>query len=173
MDKHQAEMEELLTATLKAYINAIFCLQRDEGSARVRDIARMLGVHKSTVTGTLRRLAEMDMVDYAPYEPVRLTERGRSAAHCLAERQEVLKDFLQRALGVEPETAERNAGAMEDALDRRVLARIVCFLNFVKGHPRFDEEWMEQFREFSDRAMQEEKTCQEWIEEYLGVNQEQ
>ncbi len=164
--KQRRAVDKQLTSALKGYLQAIYCLQRDKGVARVRDIARMLDVHKSTVTGTLHRLGDMGLVDYAPYEPVKLTDRGRSLARCLEERQGVLADFLCRILNVERELADRNACALEDALDREVLARIVCFLTFVQRHPKLDEEWMEQFRAFSDRAMQEGKSCEEWIEEY-------
>ncbi|MFW6189475.1 MAG: metal-dependent transcriptional regulator [Planctomycetota bacterium] len=164
-------MADQLTSTLERYLEAVYRLERERGAARVRDIAERVEVHKSTVTSALRSLAEKGLVNYEPYEAITLTPEGRRRGRRLDLRHRVISDFLSHVLGVEAEAAERNACRMEHAMDQRVLEHIVCFLTFLQRHPRMDAEWVGEFRRFSEGAVRE-KSCQDWIEEYLATAEE-
>jgi DtxR family Mn-dependent transcriptional regulator len=137
-----------LTATLEDYIEAVGKLIRDKGVARVRDIARELKVHKSTVTSALKNLAERGLVNYEPYEMTTLTPRGEKAAREIGGRHRVIHDFLLEVLCVEESAADENACRMEHVMDREVLARLALFARFVKTCPRAGEDWIRHFKEF-------------------------
>jgi DtxR family Mn-dependent transcriptional regulator len=158
---------EQLTQTLERYLEAVYRLQRQKGTARVKDIAAMVGVHKSTVTSALRSLSERGLVNYEPYEAVTLTAEGGRRGEMLDKRHRVLCHFLENVLDVEPEVANRNACRMEHAIDERVLKRIVCLLAFLQEAPA-ETEWVEHFQRFAER-MSAEKSCEEWVEECLGA----
>ena len=112
-----------LTVAVQDYTKAIFTLESRDGAASTTDLAALLEVRPASVSGMLRKLSELGLVEHERYHGVRLTERGRRVAlevirhHRLVERQpfdgplfvragdevHVLGATLARAMRVEPE----------------------------------------------------------------------
>ena len=120
-----------LTSSKEDYLEAIWALESEDGVARVRDIAARLDVGKSAVTAALKSLAKRDLVNYAPYEFITLTDRGRELAKEVDRRHQVLRRFLMEVLGLEAEVAEANACRMEHVVDNVVLERLIDFVGAV------------------------------------------
>ncbi|MFW6161376.1 MAG: metal-dependent transcriptional regulator [Planctomycetota bacterium] len=123
---------QTLSASLEDYLEAIFLLVRDQRVARVKDIAERLGVQMPSVTCALRGLCERGLVEHDPYSYATLTPRGERIARELFHRHQVLTAFLSDYLGLEPQTAERNACQLEHAIEPVVLERLVAF---IERHP--------------------------------------
>jgi len=155
-----------LSPALQDYMQAILRIERRKRVARVRDISRALGVHKSTVTAALRSLAEKKLVSYEPYEAATLTPQGRRTARRLDERHLILRDFLEDVLGIAPEKADSSACRIEHAVDEEVMERFLCFLAFLREHPRSRVRWLKEFRRFC-RDGSAGRSCRECIERYL------
>ena len=134
-----------LSASLEDYLEAIFHIVARKQAARAKDIAERVGVNRSSVTGALHALSDRGLVNYAPYDVVTLTEPGRLAAADVVRRHEVLRDFLERVLGVEAGQAEQAACRMEHAAPRDVIERLVAFADFVETCPRAGADWTEAF----------------------------
>lgn len=122
-----------VSSTQEDYLEAILSLVETNGSARARDIAADVSVHKSTVTAALRALAEKGLVHYAPYELVTLTDSGREIAERVVRDHEAIRRFLREVLLVGEEAAEENACRMEHVMDKRVLERLVDFADYMKN----------------------------------------
>jgi DtxR family transcriptional regulator, Mn-dependent transcriptional regulator len=135
-----------LTTTMEDYLEAIAWLVGDSGSARVRDIAAALTVHKSTVTAALRTLAEKGLVNYAAYEHATLTAAGRKIADDVIRRHEIVRSFLMQVLALNSDVADANACRMEHILDAEVLDRLACFAEFVKKCPSAQRGCLKQFK---------------------------
>ena len=69
-----------LSESLEDYLEAVFHIERKNGSARATDIALRLGVKAPSVTVALKTLGEKGLVHYAPYGLITLTEKGRRFA---------------------------------------------------------------------------------------------
>ena len=121
-------MSHDLSASLEDYLEAIYHLVRENRVARVRDIAERLGVQMPSVTGALRSLAAKELVNHDPYSYVTLTPAGERIARDMVRRHEVLTGFLNDFLGLDLAAAERNACAMEHAIEPQVLDRLVAFV---------------------------------------------
>lgn len=143
-----------LSPALEDYLEVVWNLLAEKGVARVRDIARKLGVHKSSVTAAMKSLSKKQLVNYSPYEMTTLTPKGRGLAQEIVQRHEVIRRFLVDVLSVEPHVAEANACRMEHVMDREVLERLVLFAQFVKVCPRAGKDWVEQFRYFFEHQGQ-------------------
>jgi DtxR family Mn-dependent transcriptional regulator len=163
-------MHSTLSATLEDYLLAIYWLERERRVARPRDICRLQGVAKSTVTAALQSLAEKGLINYTPYEVITLAPEGQKRAEQLNMRHRVLKDFLQDVLGLEPEKAESTACGMEHAVEPEALERFICFLAFVKQHTPDGKTLLKRFREFA-REGGRGKACRDCVEEYLRTLQ--
>lgn len=129
-----------VTPVLEDYLEAIFNLCRFDSAARSRDIAESMGVHKSTVTAALKTLGHMQLVNYAPYEAVTLTAKGKKLAEDVARRHAALKDFFVNVLKVGEEMAEKAACGMEHSVPREIVAKLADFAVHMRGCPRLDAD---------------------------------
>ncbi|MDD5459864.1 MAG: metal-dependent transcriptional regulator [Phycisphaerae bacterium] len=125
--------DKKLSSSLEDYIEAIFNLAagNDGGAARSSDIAQKLGVAKASVTGALRVLKDRGLVNYRPYGEVTLTASGVRAAAAVAQKHKILKLFFMDVLGVDGETAQKAACRSEHAFGNELIARLLCFIEFV------------------------------------------
>jgi len=118
----------LISPKLEDYLEVIFNLMAENRVARVRDIAREMGVQMPSVTGALKHLAEHGLVNYRPYEYVTLTTEGVRIARGMIRRHDILKRFLVEVLRLPDEVAEPDACGMEHALSEETLGRLMEFL---------------------------------------------
>ena len=109
------------------YVELIDDLIRDGGEARQVDIAARLGVAQPTVARMLRRLVEDGLVSRKPYRGVFLTESGVRLANASRDRHELVERFLIR-IGVDPETARRDAEGVEHHVSNETLQQFRLFL---------------------------------------------
>lgn len=103
------------------YVELIDDLIREGGEARQVDIAARLGVAQPTVARMLRKLTEEGLVQRKAYRGVFLTEEGRKLASMSRERHEIVETVLV-ALGVSPETAQKDAEGIEHHVSEETLA---------------------------------------------------
>ena len=103
------------------YVELIADLIHEHGEARPVDIAARLGVRAPTVTKALARLAREGLITRAKYRSVFLTSVGSALAQECRRRHEIVLRFLIR-LGLDPETAERDAEGIEHHVSERTLA---------------------------------------------------
>ena len=83
-----------LSASLEDYLEAIFNLSGQSKVARSKDIAKLLRVSKSSVTGALRVLKKKGLANYKPYDFVTLTKSGQAAAAEVVRKHNILKSFF-------------------------------------------------------------------------------
>jgi len=131
---------------MEDYLEAIFHISSEKQAARAKDIADRLQVNKSSVTGALRSLSEKGYVNYAPYDIITLTDKGRILAEDVVRRHETLKDFFIKILLLEEDEAEEASCKFEHAVSDKILDRIINFVEFVEICPRGGREWIEGFR---------------------------
>ena len=133
-----------LTSSLEDYLEAILFLVRQDRVARVRDIAKVLGVGMPSVSSALKTLAKRKLVNYDPYELITLTDHGREEAERVAQRHHVLRRFLTDVLNVDAATAEANACRMEHAVDEDVLDRLKQFAAYIQRCEDVARGWTEE-----------------------------
>ena len=135
------EKANRLSASLEDYIEAIFHIVAEKQVARAKDVARRLGVTRSSVTVALRALAERGLINYAPYEFITLTPEGGRASRDVARRHKILQEFFLKVLSVDSGLADRAACDMEHTLPREILGPLTDFVDFVERCPRCLEEY--------------------------------
>jgi DtxR family Mn-dependent transcriptional regulator len=91
MDKSEQAFD--LSASLEDYIEAIYHIADEKLVARSKEIATRLNVSRASVTEALRALAKKELINYAPYEAITMTAKGRKVAEDVIYRHESLKKF--------------------------------------------------------------------------------
>lgn len=115
------------------YLEAIYRLAdagpgAGEHSVRSVDVAEQLGVSKASVNKALSTLKEAGMVEQSRYGRVTLTPEGRTYAALVWRAHRALRLFLERDLGVAPETADAEACLMEHVLSEDTMGRLISYL---------------------------------------------
>ncbi len=122
-----------LTEAQEDYLKAIYQLA-EGGTVSTQLLARRLAVRPASVTGMLKKLAEMGLVVHVPYRGVRLTESGERVALEVLRHHRLLEAFLAEALGFSWEAVHAEADRLEHHISEAFEARIAELL----GHPERD-----------------------------------
>jgi DtxR family Mn-dependent transcriptional regulator len=146
-----------LSASLEDYLEAIFNIARRSKIARSKDIAKLLGVSRASVTGALRLLKDKGLANYKPYGYVTLTETGRAAAAEVVRKHDVLKSFFIRILGVEPDVAQNAACKAEHALGPNIIARLLHFSEFASESNKNGFDLAGEFQSFCRKKVAKRK----------------
>lgn len=112
MDKTRAA----ITHAHEDYLKAIYHLEQERGRATTTAVAEAMGVSAASATNMLKRLAELHLVEYTPYQGVRLTEAGRMVALEVIRHHRLLELFLSRALGMPWDKVHDEAERLEHVI---------------------------------------------------------
>lgn len=156
-----------LSENLEDYLETILVLQNENTVARVKDIAKKIGVLSGTVTSALRTLSEKELINYKPYSFITLTKEGKKFAEEILRRHNVIKDFLQCVLLLDESKAEKNACRMEHSMDKIAINRLVQFIDYIYQCPRTGEDWINNFNTFFTQNKIAEANCPECLDACL------
>ncbi len=122
-----------LTIAMQNYLETIYEIavnNNDEHSGvRLSDIAAKLNVSKASVNNAISVLVNAGYVKSEKYQDVFLTENGIETAKLLTNRHEVIKKLFTDVLGVDDETANEDACAIEHVISREAIQKIKDFLD--------------------------------------------
>jgi DtxR family transcriptional regulator, Mn-dependent transcriptional regulator len=144
-----------LSPQMEDYLETIYQLCREEGVARVKAIAERLEVTNPSVVGAIKNLKQRRLVWQERYGYIRLTEEGQEIAGAITHRHEVLNRFFEKFLGLDPETASRDACRLEHAVSAETVQRLRSVAEFVESEPQVNKEWLEKFTRFYSKAESE------------------
>jgi len=118
----------LPSSTVENYLKAIFHgeSQLAEGSRLVPmgQVAGALGVAPGTATTMVKTLSESGLVEYEPYNGVRLTAAGEKLAAMVLRRHRLMELFLVRIMGMSWDEVHDEAEQLEHAVSERLIDRI-------------------------------------------------
>lgn len=143
-------ISEQLSDSLEDYMEAIFHIEVKKHAARAKDIAERLQVSNSSVTGALRLLSDKGLVNYAPYDIITLTPKGKEIAQNVVRRHKALLDFFVKILSIDQLEAEESACKMEHGVSTQILNRIRQFTEFLGTCPPESRTWLESFGAFCE-----------------------
>jgi DtxR family transcriptional regulator, Mn-dependent transcriptional regulator len=144
-DLHVAQRDTALSASLEDYLETIFHIEKKKHAARAKDITERLQVSGASVTAALRTLGEKKLINYAPYDLITLTTRGRAIAENIVQRHAALKEFFVHVLGIDNREAEEVACKMEHSMSENVFERLTQFIAFLETCPREGADWLKGF----------------------------
>ncbi len=130
-----------LTASQEDYLEAIYNISAEKMAARAKDISDYLKVRASSVTGALRTLGKMGLVNYAPYDLITLTEEGREVAEEIVSRHKALEDFMVNVLGIDAKEADEAACLMEHSVPKLIMERLIKYAEYVDRCPTGGVRW--------------------------------
>ncbi len=127
------------SATIENYLKHACQLEdRIGGRVPMGLLAEALAVVPGTATAMVKRLARDRLLDYQPYEGVRLTAKGRKLAMRVLRRHRLIETFLVSALGLDWSEVHEEAERLEHAMTDKLLDRIDAMLGYPQRDPHGD-----------------------------------
>lgn len=125
-----------ITPAIEDYLKAIYLLQQPGSSwVTMATLGEQLGGFKpGSVTGMIKRLAEMNLVHHTPYQGVALTAEGEKIALEVIRHHRLLELYLVEALGYEWDEVHEEADTLEHHISEKLEQRIAAYL----GEPTVD-----------------------------------
>jgi DtxR family Mn-dependent transcriptional regulator len=123
------------SSAVEDYLKAVYALEtRLEGPVPTNALAERLGVTPGSVSGMLRRLDELGLLEHERYRGVTLTSEGRRVALRTLRNHRLLELLLVELLDVPWDRVHREAELLEHVLSDELAERIAAKL----GNPEFD-----------------------------------
>ncbi len=120
------------------YIKAIYHLEEDEPVVSTNALARQLATKPASVTDMLKKLHEQNLIHYAPYKGVQLTDQGKKLALQIIRKHRLWEFFLVEKLGFGWEEVHEIAEELEHISSRKLIDRLDDFLGKPKTDPHGD-----------------------------------
>jgi DtxR family Mn-dependent transcriptional regulator len=124
-----------VSSVVQDYVKAVYSLEgRADGPVGTNALAARLGLTPGSVSGMLRKLAELGLVALTPYHGVQLTEDGRRLALEVIRHHRLIELFLAEQLGMPWDRVHQEAEVLEHCLSEELEAAIAEKL----GQPTVD-----------------------------------
>jgi DtxR family Mn-dependent transcriptional regulator len=123
-----------LSAAVEDYAKAIYVLEERDGSAATTALAERLGVRPASVSGMLKKLVALGLVEHERYHGVRLTPLGRTVALEVLRHHRLLELYLAESLGLGWDVVHAEAEVLEHVLSDELEEIIAAKL----GNPTID-----------------------------------
>ena len=127
-----------ITAAMEDYLKVIYRLSEDGEKISTQGIAERLGVAAPSVTGMIKRLAELNLVRHERYREIALTPAGQKAALEVVRHHRLLELYLAEALGYSWDEVHDEAERLEHTISEEFEARIDRALGFPTTDPHGD-----------------------------------
>ena len=124
-----------LSPPMEDYLKTIYALQEHSGTgATTNAIAAALSITPASVTGMIKKLAEMKLVRHTPYQGVELTKTGEKIALEVVRHHRLLELFLTETLDYPWDKVHAEADQLEHVISEEFEDRIAAQL----GDPVID-----------------------------------
>jgi len=133
--KSVSSESERYSAAVEDYLKVIYAFEeREGGKITTTRLAERLGVSASSVSGMVRKLSALDLLEHPRYGTIEFTETGRQVALGVVRRHRLIEQYLVTELGYGWDEVHDEAEVLEHAVSDQLLERIAERL----GNPRVD-----------------------------------
>ncbi len=137
-----------LTHSSVHHLMAMHELLKKNGYVRGVDISKYLQISRSSVSITLRKLITKGYVFEDENKFYQFTEHGNDLIHSVLSKRNIIRIFFEKALQLDPETAEAEACKIEHLLGEKTGQKLMSFMGFYLSDRKAVQEFQEQYETF-------------------------
>ncbi|MBQ3446602.1 MAG: metal-dependent transcriptional regulator, partial [Synergistaceae bacterium] len=134
----------MLSPRIEDYLEELFLLESTGRSITVTDLADRLKITKGTVTATVQKLVELDLVKHERYGALHLTEAGRRQGMTVFHRHEGFRAFFHELLGLDRDHSSEMACSMEHYIDSVTEDRLYALLEYFRKARAEHQPWVDE-----------------------------
>lgn len=124
----------MISQAMEDYLKAIYKLEQSVSPVPTSALAEQLNFSPASVTNMCKKLAEMHLLNYEPYQGVTFTEAGQKLALEIIRHHRLLELYLAEALKVPWDKVHEEAEKLEHVISEDLEERMAIAL----GNPQFD-----------------------------------
>jgi len=133
-----------LSSGLEDYIEAIYIADINKTQLKGAELARNLNISRASVSEALAKLVSRDLIRYESYGVIKLTEKGRAEAVKVYHKHNILKEFFEKILYINPGEAEDIGCKIEHIISEDVLVKIRQYTLYCDRHPEIKENFKKE-----------------------------
>jgi DtxR family Mn-dependent transcriptional regulator len=118
----------MLTYAQKKYLFAIYKLGQNMSEIRLAEVAKTVGVSKASTVKMMQRLCDDGYIIKEPYSSLKLTELGMKETSIFFTRCMVIRDFLNKSVGIDEKKADFDAVTMVSQISEETAEKFVQFI---------------------------------------------
>ena len=134
----------MLSPRIEDYLEELFLLESTGRSVTVTDLAERLKITKGTVTATIQKLAELELVRHERYGTLHLTDAGRRKGMTVFRRHEGFRAFFHELLGLDRDHSSEMACSMEHYVDNVTEERLYALLEYFRKARAEHQPWVDE-----------------------------
>ncbi len=119
---------------IEDYLKTIYKLAREESPVTTSRLADARDVKPGSVTGMIKRLSKLQLVDYTKHQGVTLSENGEKIALEVIRHHRLVETYLIEALGFGWDEVHEQADILEHVISEKLEEQIAKALDY----PEFD-----------------------------------
>jgi DtxR family Mn-dependent transcriptional regulator len=123
---------------MEDYLKSAYLLRERGDEVSVHALASALGVSAPSVTGMMKRLATVGLVEHTPYRTISLTPAGEAVALEVVRHHRLLELYLSEFLGVPWDEVHAEADRLEHHISEDLEERIATRLGNPEADPHGD-----------------------------------
>ena len=124
----------MISHAMEDYLKTIYLLGRNGEKVSTSALAKKLNCSAASVTNMLQKLASLKLVQYKPYQGVRLTTTGNRVALEVLRHHRLIELYLKEVLGYSWDKVHAEAEQLEHVISEEFEDRIASKL----GDPQLD-----------------------------------
>ncbi|MCW1967280.1 MAG: metal-dependent transcriptional regulator [Anaerolineae bacterium] len=128
----------MLSESVQNYLKAIYKLKEDGKRVNTNALADKLAVSAASVTGMVKKLAELKLVEHEPYQGFHLTPTGEKMALEIVRHHRLIELYLMEAMGYSWDQVHDEAERLEHAISEAFEDRMAALLGDPKHDPHGD-----------------------------------
>lgn len=132
--RYNSALTRLLSPAHEDYLKAIYLLQHEGTIVTNAALADAMEVAPASATNMVKKLDDLHLVEYRPYQGVELTTLGEQVALEVLRHHRLVELFLHQALGIPWDQVHDEADRLEHVISERLEEAIAASL----GHPSID-----------------------------------
>lgn len=134
----------MITPRIEDYLEELFLLESTGRSVTVTDLAERLNITKGTVTATVQKLVDLELLEHERYGTLHLTDAGRLKGMTVFRRHEGFRAFFHEILGLDFEHSSEMACSMEHYIDKVTEERLYAFLECFRKAKAEHQVWVDE-----------------------------
>ena len=134
----------MLSPRIEDYLEELFLLECTGREVTVTDLAERLKITKGTVTATIQKMADLELVQHERYGSLHLTDAGRRKGMTVFHRHEGFRAFFHELLGLDRDHSSEMACSMEHYIDSVTEDRLYALLEFFRKARAEHQPWVDE-----------------------------
>ncbi len=134
----------MLSPRIEDYLEELFLLESTGREITVTSLADRLKITKGTVTATVQKLVELELVKHERYGNLHLTDAGRRRGMTVFHRHEGFRAFFHELLGLDRDHSSEMACSMEHYIDPVTEERLYALLEYFRRAKAEHQPWVDE-----------------------------